>query len=189
MTWVTAYAPFTPSKSEQRLLPPYYRGCWHGVSRSLLRVPSSGEVFAHPYSSPSCEVYIPRNFILHAALLGQACAHCPKFPTAASRRSLTRIFSVSVADRPLRPATDRCLGGPLPHQLANPPRASLQARGRPKSFPRFNNCHHLVPLHDAVLIRVSPSYSPPEGKLLTCYSPVRHSTPHPKAGFAFDLHV
>ena len=32
----TAYAPFTPSNSEQRLPPPYYRGCWHGVSRGLL---------------------------------------------------------------------------------------------------------------------------------------------------------
>ncbi len=31
----SACAPFTPSKSEQRLEPPYYRGCWHGVSRSL----------------------------------------------------------------------------------------------------------------------------------------------------------
>src|ERR1700721_1673072 len=30
----TAYAPFTPSNSEQRLLPTYYRGCWHVVSRS-----------------------------------------------------------------------------------------------------------------------------------------------------------
>ena len=28
--------PFTPSNSEQRLPPPYYRGCWHGVSRGLL---------------------------------------------------------------------------------------------------------------------------------------------------------
>ena len=35
-TYKTAYTPFTPSKSEQRLLPPYYRGCWHGVSRSFL---------------------------------------------------------------------------------------------------------------------------------------------------------
>ncbi len=31
-----AYAPFTPSNSEQRLPPPYYRGCWHGVSRGFL---------------------------------------------------------------------------------------------------------------------------------------------------------
>jgi hypothetical protein len=32
-----------------------------------------------------------RAFFLHAAWLGQACAHCPIFPTAASRRSLARI--------------------------------------------------------------------------------------------------
>ena len=37
------------------------------------------------------EVYDPRAFIPHAALLGQAFAHCPKFPTAASRRSLDRV--------------------------------------------------------------------------------------------------
>ncbi len=30
-------------------------------------------------------------FILHAAWLGQACAHCPIFLTAASRRSLVRV--------------------------------------------------------------------------------------------------
>ena len=35
-TYEAAYAPFTPSNSEQRSLPPYYRGCWHGVSRSFL---------------------------------------------------------------------------------------------------------------------------------------------------------
>ncbi len=28
--------PFTPSDSGQRLHPPYYRGCWHGVSRCFL---------------------------------------------------------------------------------------------------------------------------------------------------------
>ena len=30
-------------------------------------------------------------FILHAAWLDQACAHCPIFPTAASRRSRVRV--------------------------------------------------------------------------------------------------
>ena len=44
-------------------------------------------------SSPTIEVYNPKTFFPHAALLGQACAHCPIFPTAASRRSLDR-FSV-----------------------------------------------------------------------------------------------
>ena len=42
-------------------------------------------------SSPIKEVYNPKAFFLHAALLGQACAHCPIFPTAASRRSLGRV--------------------------------------------------------------------------------------------------
>ena len=31
----TAYVLFMPSESEQRLRPPYYRGCWHGVSRGF----------------------------------------------------------------------------------------------------------------------------------------------------------
>ena len=35
--------------------------------------------------------YTPRSFITHAALLGQAFAHCPIFLTAASRRSLARV--------------------------------------------------------------------------------------------------
>ena len=42
-------------------------------------------------SSLRTEVYNPRAFILHAALLGQSFLHCPIFPTAASRRSLDRI--------------------------------------------------------------------------------------------------
>ena len=54
-------------------------------------VPSSCRMLARTYSSHSYEVYIPKYFILHAALLGQAFAHCPKFPTAASRRSLARV--------------------------------------------------------------------------------------------------
>ena len=44
-----------------------------------------------PYSSLSTELYNPKAFITHAAWLGQAFAHCPIFPTAASRRSLGRV--------------------------------------------------------------------------------------------------
>ncbi len=43
-----------------------------------------------PASQPK-ELYDPRAFFTHAALLHQACAHCAKFPTAASRRSLGRV--------------------------------------------------------------------------------------------------
>ncbi len=44
-----------------------------------------------PYSSLPTELYNPKAFITHAALLDQAFAHCPIFPTAASRRSLGRV--------------------------------------------------------------------------------------------------
>ena len=37
------------------------------------------------------DLYTPQSFFDHAALLRQAFAHCAKFPTAASRRSLGRI--------------------------------------------------------------------------------------------------
>ena len=36
-------------------------------------------------------LYNPKAFFPHAAWLDQACAHCPIFPTAASRRSLDRV--------------------------------------------------------------------------------------------------
>ena len=85
-TYHAAYAPFKPSKSEQRLPPPSYRGCWHGVSRGLfLR-------YRHlAASSRTKEVYNPKAFILHAVSLRQGFPHCAKFPTAASRRSLDRV--------------------------------------------------------------------------------------------------
>jgi hypothetical protein len=74
-----AYAPFKPSDSEQRSHPPYYRGCWHGVSRCFLW----GQSLAF---QPLTAVYIPKDFILHAASLRQACAHCGIFVAAATRR-------------------------------------------------------------------------------------------------------
>ncbi len=57
---------------------------------------SRGTVRALPYSnsacsSPSTELYDPKAFFTHAASLRQAFAHCAKFPTAASRRSLARV--------------------------------------------------------------------------------------------------
>ncbi len=37
------------------------------------------------------EIYNPKAFFSHAVSLGQGCPHCPKFPTAASRRSRARV--------------------------------------------------------------------------------------------------
>ena len=43
------------------------------------------------FSSPLKVLYNPQAFFTHAALLDQAFAHCPIFPSAASRRSLGRV--------------------------------------------------------------------------------------------------
>ena len=54
-------------------------------------VPSIQELLTLIVSSLPTELYDPRAFITHAAWLDQAFAHCPIFPTAASRRSLGRV--------------------------------------------------------------------------------------------------
>ncbi len=41
--------------------------------------------------SPLKELYTPKGFITHAASLDQGFPHCPRFLTAASRRSLARV--------------------------------------------------------------------------------------------------
>ncbi len=51
----------------------------------------SSSIIARVFSSPLKVLYNPRAFFTHAALLDQAFAHCPIFPTAASRRSLGRV--------------------------------------------------------------------------------------------------
>ncbi len=50
-----------------------------------------GTVKPEGRSSPLKGFYIPKNFIIHAALLRQSFDHCAIFSTAASRRSLGRI--------------------------------------------------------------------------------------------------
>ena len=54
-------------------------------------VPSCRRLCTAGGSSLPTELYDPKAFITHAAWLDQACAHCPIFPTAASRRSLGRV--------------------------------------------------------------------------------------------------
>ncbi len=56
-----------------------------------LMVPSGHDVLGHTGSFHLTELYDPKAFITHAASLDQAFAHCPIFPTAASRRSLDRV--------------------------------------------------------------------------------------------------
>ena len=167
----TAYAPFTPSKSEQRSTPLYYRGCWHRVSRVfLLRYYQEPTVLGRIRCSLTTAVYNPKAFVLHATSLDHAFAHCPRPSTAASRRSLG---SVSV------PVWLTILSDQLPvialvgHYPANkligheliPKRQALRSpaldspacAGRPHS----------------VLPRLSADYSQLGGRLPMHYSPVR----------------
>ena len=69
-----------------------------------------------PFSSPRTGVYDPKAFVLHAASLGQAFAHCPKFLTAASRRSLARI---SVPVWPITLSGRLPIAGLVSHYLTN----------------------------------------------------------------------
>src|SRR3712207_7547832 len=49
----------------------------------MIRRPPRSTLF--PYTT------LFRSFVTHAASLDQGCPHCPRFPTAASRRSLGRV--------------------------------------------------------------------------------------------------
>ena len=131
-----AYAPFTPSESGQRSHPPYYRGCWHGVSRCFF--PGY-----RPSSSPGKAVYDPRAVFPHAASLRQASAHCARSLTAAARRRRGRlpvpVWPSGLSARPPVAGTVRLyhtvhlMGrGPLlrrPERLSSPPRKTETACG------------------------------------------------------------
>ena len=54
-------------------------------------VPSGLWSYHTACSFPLTGLYDPKAFVTHAASLRQAFAHCAKFPTAASRRSLGRV--------------------------------------------------------------------------------------------------
>ena len=92
-----------------------------------------------------------------------------------------------MADHPLRSATDRRLGGPLPPQLANQTQAHLSPINlwpeKDVSFRRYE-----------VLIIVSNGYPSVRGRLPTRYSPVRRfpsltSSEESVKEFSLDLHV
>ncbi len=112
-------------------------------------------------------VYDPKAFFPHAASLRQAFAHCGKFLTAASRRSLGR-FSVPV----WLVALSNQL--PIAALVGRYPTNKLIGRGPVlERIAPFNVARCLATFH-AVLANLSVSYPPIEGRLTTCYSPVCH---------------
>ncbi len=128
-TYGSAYAPFTPSDSEQRLDPTYYRGCWHVVSRSFLERYRQAPVLLER------KLFFPLNRALQSEDL-----HHSRGVAASDFRPLRKIpycclpkesgpsLSPNVSVHPLRPDTHHSLGGPLPRQLANGPQTHLLAK-------------------------------------------------------------
>ena len=146
------------------------------LNKGTVTTPKTGAA-----SSLTKGVYNPKAVIPHAASLHQACAHCAIFPTAASRRSLGRI---SV---PMWPVA---LSGRLPvealvsHYLTN---KLIGRESIPNQKISFQPTRCLASSYP-VLATVSDCYPRDEGRLLTCYSPVRHSCT-PERALPFDLHV
>ena len=96
-------------------------------------------------------VYNPKAVIPHAALLDQASAHCPIFPTAASRRSLGRVsvpvWPVALSGRlPVAALvghypTNKLIGREhIPHRknFPTPPMRGAFISGINLSFPRLS---------------------------------------------------
>jgi hypothetical protein len=138
-------------------------------------------------SSLTTELYDPKAFITHAASLRQGFPHCAIFPTAASRRSLGRVsvpvWLIILSDQlSIIALVSRYLTNKL--MVRRPiSKRQLSRRGclwpqppkRPRSYP--------------VLAGFSASCPELEGRLPTCYSPVRRFTRFPKETFSLDLHV
>ncbi len=125
-TYRSAYAPFTPSKSGQRLPPTYYRGCWHVVSR--------GFFYGYGQYGMSFHFFIPikrssQSYDLHPSrgVAGSPLRALTIFLTAASRRSLDRVsvpvWLIILSDQ----LSIVALVGRYPYQLANRIQAHLLA--------------------------------------------------------------
>ncbi len=174
--------PFTPSKSEQRLPPPYYRGCWHGVSRGFLWSyrQTIGVLILSHFFRPDRALQ-PEGLHRSRGVALSRFAHCKRFSTAASRRSLGSV-SVPVWLTILSDQLPvKSLGEPLPHQQADRAWAQLQMTG-----PKVPAFYHLTcdKWSYPVLARFSAGCPDSEGRLPMYYSPVCH---YPEG--SFDLHA
>ena len=133
-------------------------------------------------SSPSTVLYNPKAFIAHAASLGQACAHCRRSSTAASRRSLASVpvpVARVVLSHPLGilalvgryPANKLILREPLPRRDSFPGK---------KMPPRYG-VRYYPPVREAI---------PVPGASYPCLTaPFATSPRQLPNGDSFDLHA
>ena len=135
-------------------------------------------MLASRFSSLLKVLYNPQAFFTHAALLDQACAHCPIFPTAAFRRSPGRVsvpMWLVILSNQLR------IVALVSHYLTNKLILHRLIRWREPKPPLLRRDY-------AVLIRVSPSYPPPLGRFL-CITHPSATVLTSEDAFSFDLHV
>ena len=88
-THMASYAPFTPSKSEQRSPPLYYRGCWHRVSRGFLFG------FLLKYHRPP-PLFTAGSFFPHDRSLRAEALHPPRSVASSGLRPLRMILDCSL---------------------------------------------------------------------------------------------
>ena len=126
-------------------------------------VPSDSDVLGRSGSSLPTELYDPKAFITHAAWLDQACAHCRRFSTAATRRCLG---SISV------PVSGGTLSRPIP---------VFALVGRYPANKLIGHGHLLGPVYTfgpKTLSGITGSFPPlfqSRGQLTMYYSPFRRS--------------
>ena len=126
-------------------------------------------------SSLLTELYNPKAVFAHAALLRQAFAHCARFPTAASRRSLGRVsvpvWLIVLSDQ-LRivalvgryPTNKLIRRGPIPEQKPKLPFGATHLAGRASSgiSAPFGALSQSLGQVAHVLLTRSPLYSHPK---------------------------
>ena len=130
-----------------------------------------------PPCSPSTGVYNPKAFVLHAASLGQAVAHCRRFSTAATRRCLgsvsVPVWRATLA-RPLgviglvgrHPTNDLIPRRPVPRRSRTFGPGGMSPPGVMGDYPQFPVA---VPLRGVGCRRLThPCATPPRGVRLAC---------------------
>ena len=148
--------PLTPNNSEQRSHLTCYRGCWHVISRCLFSPYSHHESISSPVHSSGAKglCNLPA-FIVHAASLRHAFAHCGIFLAAASRRSLGRIsVPMCPANLSVRVPVVALVGLYPANQLMG--RGPLLRRSR-SSFPSVTLAYRTVSGITLCFHRLSPS--------------------------------
>lgn len=138
--------------------PPYYRSCWHGVSRCFFTWYPQVKAYSASFLVPRRKSFTTRR------------------PSSLTRRRIVRlapiandsrlqppvevwaVLSPSVGGQSLNPPRRLCLGAPLPHQLADIPWAAHQPQGQITLVPHFNKSETNRPTTSGISGRFQPLF-------------------------------